>query len=135
MALEESRTHRSPLATISRRVVRLYKDYYGKGPDKAKTYFQDDVVVVLLRGGFTRVEETLLQGGHRESVMQQRRDFQQATRSLFAQVIEQELGRKVVAAMSSSHQHPDLLAQIFVLESETGDLLEGAQAGDDISAK
>jgi hypothetical protein len=31
-------------------------------------------------------------------------------------VIE-ETGRKVVAFMSSSHQHPDLLGEIYVLEA------------------
>ena len=35
----------------------------------------------------------------------------------FKRVIEEETGRKVVAFMSSSHQHPDLLSELFVLES------------------
>lgn len=107
----------SVLANISRRIVQLHKEFYGKGPTKAKTYYMDDVVVVLLRGGFTRVEETLLQSGRGESVKQQRADFQQAMLGPFMQVIEEETRRKVVAFMSSSHQHPDLLGEIFVLES------------------
>ena len=32
-------------------------------------------------------------------------------------VIEGETGRKVVAFMSGSHQDPDLLAEVFVLEA------------------
>ena len=40
-----------------------------------------------------------------------------AVPSGFRQVIEEETGRKVVAFMSSSHQHPDLLSEIFVLEA------------------
>jgi uncharacterized protein YbcI len=46
----------SALANISNGVVGLFKEFYGKGPDKAKTYLYDGLVVVLLRGGFTRVE-------------------------------------------------------------------------------
>ena len=107
----------TPLANISRRIVQLHKEFYGKGPTKAKTYYQDDLVVVLMRGGFTRVEETLLQSGRGESVKQQRADFQQAMLEPFKQVIEEETGRKVVAFMSSSHQHPDMLGEMFVLES------------------
>jgi hypothetical protein len=34
----------------------------------------------------------------------------------FYEVIEQETGRKVVAMMSGSHQHPDLISEVFVLE-------------------
>ena len=105
------------MANISRRIVQLHKEFYGKGPTKAKTYYHDDLVVVLMRGGFTRVEETLLQSGRGESVKQQRHDFQQAMFAPFRQVIEEETGRKVVAFMSSSHQHPDLLGELFVLES------------------
>jgi uncharacterized protein YbcI len=115
---EPSRAAPTPiLANISRRIVQLHKEFYGKGPTKAKTYYYDDIVVVLMRGGFTRVEETLHQSGRGESVKQQRSDFEQAMGHPFRQVIEEETGRKVVAFMSSSHQHPDLLGEIFVLEA------------------
>jgi uncharacterized protein YbcI len=102
---------------ISRRIVQLHKEFYGRGPEKAKTYVIGDLVVVLMRGGFTRVEETLLQEGRGDSVIQQRSDFQEVMVNRFSEVIEEEIGRKVVAMMSGSHQHPDLLGEIFVLES------------------
>jgi uncharacterized protein YbcI len=104
------------LANISRRIVQLHKEFYGKGPTKAKTYYHDDLVVVLMRGGFTRVEETLLQSGRGDAVKLQRAEFQQAMREPFTRVIEEETGRKVVAFMSTSHQHPDMLGELFVLE-------------------
>jgi uncharacterized protein YbcI len=90
---------------------------YGRGPTKAKTYYEDDLVVVLMRGGFTRVEETLLKEGRGDSVIQQRMDFQEVMVDRFKQVIEEETGRKVAAMMSGSHQHPDLIAETFVLEA------------------
>jgi uncharacterized protein YbcI len=102
---------------ISRRMVQLHKEFYGRGPEKAKTYLVGDLVVVLMRGGFTRVEETLLREGRGESVIQQRADFQDVMFDRFSKVIEDETGRKVMAMMSGSHQHPDLLAEMFVLES------------------
>ena len=102
---------------ISRRIVQLHKEFYGKGPTQAKTYYHDDVVVVVMAGGFTRVEETLLREGRGESVIQQRKDFQEVMVARFRQVIEEETGRSVVAVMSSSHQHPDLLGEIFVLDA------------------
>jgi hypothetical protein len=45
-------------------------------------------------------------------------------------VIEEELGRKVAGFMSGSHEHPDLLGEIFILEPESGEFLQDAQAGD-----
>jgi uncharacterized protein YbcI len=87
--------HRDVRGNISRRIVQLHKEYYGRGPTKAKTYYEDDLVVVLMRGGFTRVEETLLREGRGDSVIQQRMDFQEVMVERFEQVIEEETGRKV----------------------------------------
>jgi hypothetical protein len=46
-------------------------------------------------------------------------------RPRFKEVIEEELGRKVAGFMSGSHQHPDLLGEIFILEPESGEFLQG----------
>lgn len=112
----QSTTRRlSPLAEISRRLVGLHKQFYGKGPTKAKTYYHDDMVVVLMRGGFTKVEETLLREGRGQAVVDQRMEFQDVMNERFADVIKEELGRDVIAFMSGSHQDPDLISEIFVL--------------------
>jgi uncharacterized protein YbcI len=52
--------------------VALLKEFYGRGPTQAKSYLQDDLVVCILRGGFTRVEETLRAGGRGSAVIEQR---------------------------------------------------------------
>jgi uncharacterized protein YbcI len=105
-------------------MVQLHKEFYGRGPTKAKTYFHDDSIVVLMRGGFTSVEETLLRAGRGESVARQRRDFQDVMRERFEEMVEELTGRKVVAFMNSTHQDPDLICSIFLLDNT--DLLEPA---------
>jgi uncharacterized protein YbcI len=116
VAEEVSRGTASPLANVSRRMVQLHKEFYGKGPTKAKTYYQGDMVLVLMRGGFTRVEETLLREGRGQAVIDQRAEFQNVMHDRFKEVIREELGREVLAFMSSNHQDPDLIAELFVLE-------------------
>jgi uncharacterized protein YbcI len=69
-----------------------------------------------LRGGFTRVERTLLDTGQVESVYQMRRSFQQAMEDEFRRVVEDATGRTVIAYMSSIHVDPDLAVELFVLE-------------------
>ena len=78
---------------ISDGMVALLKEYYGVGPTQAKTYYHDDLVVCLLRGGFTRVEKTLLEGGRGAAVIQQRMEFQEVMRDRFVAVIEAATGR------------------------------------------
>lgn len=104
------------LSSISRQFVQLHTEFYGKGPTKAKTYVDGDLVVVLLRGGFTRVEKTLLDQGRGKAVIEQRMEFQEVMRARYSEVIGEATGRKVIAFMSGSHQEPDLLAEVFVLE-------------------
>ncbi len=111
------------LTTVSEGIVALLKDYYGKGPTRAKTYYQDDLVVCLLRGGFTRVEETLREAGRGHEVIQQRMAFQDIMRDRFAEVIESATGRRVIGFMSGNQQQPDMLCEVFVLAPT--DLLDG----------
>lgn len=103
------------LSAISRRVVSLLKEHSGKGPVKARAYYWNDLLVVLMTDGYTTVESTLLQQGRAKTVMDQRAEFHELMTPHFKLVIEQELGREVVACMNSSHHRPDLNAELFVL--------------------
>jgi hypothetical protein len=47
-----------------------------RGATVDKADYEDDLVVCLLRGGFSRVEQTLFDGGRGQSVIQQRMEFQ-----------------------------------------------------------
>jgi uncharacterized protein YbcI len=106
------------LAQISTGLVQLHSRFYGKGPTKAKTHLVSDTVISILRGGFTRVERTLIDTGRVESVYQMRRSFQQAMEAEFRGVVEEATGRRVIAYMSSIHVDPDLAVELFVLEPE-----------------
>jgi uncharacterized protein YbcI len=107
------------VTAISEGLVGLLKDYYGKGPTQAKTYYEDDLVVCLLRGGFTAVEQTLLEGGRGNAVIEQRMAFQEVMRQRFEAVVEHATGRRVIGFMSGNQQHPDMICEVFVLSPST----------------
>jgi len=117
------------LSAISRRVVGLLKEYSGKGPVKARAYYWNDLLVVLMTDGYTTVESTLLQQGKAGTVMAQRAEFHELMIPHFKLVIEQELGREVVACMNSSHHAPDLNAELFVLAPRDETLVAGDAKG------
>jgi uncharacterized protein YbcI len=104
------------LAQISTGLVQLHSRHYGKGPTKAKTYAFEELVVCVLRDGFTTVERTLLEAGDGESVHKMRRSFQLAMEKEFRQVVEEATDRRVVAYVSSIHTDPDLAVEVFVLK-------------------
>ena len=102
------------LTAISDGMVALLKEFYGRGPTRTKSYYEDDLVVCLLRGGFSRVEQTLLEGGRGDSVIKQRMEFQELMRERFEAVIENATGRKVVGFMSGNQQDPDIMCEVFI---------------------
>ena len=108
-------THGDVLTAISDGLVALLKEFYGRGPTQAKTYYHDDLVVCVLRGGFTRVEQTLLEGGRGAAVIEQRMAFQDVMRDRFEAVVEHATGRPVVGFMSGNQQAPDMICEVFVL--------------------
>ena len=103
------------LTEISDGIVALMKEYYGRGATRTKTYYEDDLVVCLMRGGFSRVEQTLLEGGRGSAVIQQRMEFQELMRERFAAVIEHATGRHVIGFMSGNQQDPDIMSELFIL--------------------
>jgi uncharacterized protein YbcI len=107
--------HGDVLTAISDGLVALLKEFYGRGPTRAKSYYEDDLVVCLLRGGFTRVEQTLLEGGRGASVIQQRMEFQELMRARFEAVVERATGRRVIGFMSGNQQDPDIMCEVFIL--------------------
>jgi uncharacterized protein YbcI len=107
--------HGDVLTAISDGMVALLKEFYGRGPTRTKSYYEDDLVVCLLRGGFSRVEQTLLEGGRGSSVIQQRMEFQEVMRARFQDVIENATGRRVIGFMSGNQQDPDIMCEVFIL--------------------
>jgi uncharacterized protein YbcI len=107
--------HGDVLTAISDGMVALLKEFYGRGPTRTKSYYQDDLVVCLLRGGFSRVEQTLLDGGRGAAVIHQRMEFQELMRARFEEVVERATGRKVIGFMSGNQQGPDIMCEVFIL--------------------
>lgn len=105
------------LASISRRIVQLLARRVGKGPTKCKTHWAGpDMLVVVLGGAATEAERTLYERGREEDVRAYRTAIQAALSEDMTGEVEELTGRTVVAFMSTSHQDPDLMVEIFCLE-------------------
>ena len=109
-------------ARISKEIVRLQAEYYGKGPTRAKTYIVDDLVVVVLEESFTRAEKTLVERGEREAIQQIRRRFQQQMAESFISIVEQATGRRVRTFLSETDVEKDVSVETFLLAEERTDM-------------
>lgn len=104
------------LTAVSNTIVGILRQYYGRGPMKAKTYVMDDLLVCVLRDGLTPIEETMIESGRPERVLRARREFQEMMGERYREKIEELTGSKVVAFMSEAHIQPDILLEVFVLD-------------------
>jgi uncharacterized protein YbcI len=106
---------------ISTATVQLLHEYTGRGPPKAKTLINDDLVTVLLADTLTTGERKLVANGHSDRVLQLRHDYQDTMREELIAIVERQLDRKVIAFMSQNHIDPDLAVEVFVLQPNGAD--------------
>ncbi len=118
----------SKAAAISKMVVRTLADYTGRGPMKARTYINDNLVTVVLQDTLTKGERSLVSDGLTETVLTTRKAFQGTMRHDLIEGLEQILGRRVAALLSDNHIDPDIAVEVFVLAPEdAGPQGDGAQ--------
>ncbi len=94
----------------------LLHQYTGRGPTKARTTLDGNLVAILLADTLTTGERTLVEHGRADRVMQLRHDYQNTMRDDLTAIVERELNREVIAFMSQNHINPDLAVEVFVLK-------------------
>jgi uncharacterized protein YbcI len=108
-------------AAVSSAVVGLFSKHVGRGPTKARTLIDGNLVVVLLRDGMTTAERSLVRAGKEAEVQQVRRAFQDTMAADLVDTVERLTNGKVAAFMSANHSEPDVAAEIFVMDRSVGD--------------
>lgn len=105
------------LSAISESFAGLLREHYGRGPTQAKTYVNDDLIIVVMRGrGFTPLEQTIMDTGNPDHVAAMRSDFQLGMASRFNDTIKDLTGRTVVAYLPQAHVDPDVTIESFLLD-------------------
>jgi uncharacterized protein YbcI len=97
-------------------MVKAMKSFYGRGPTKAKSYLIDDLLFVVMRGGMTEAEQTLLDAGEADAVRAFRQHFENVMGERLIGTVEQLTKRKVVTYQSQVLFDPHTLVEIFLFE-------------------
>jgi uncharacterized protein YbcI len=113
----------STLAGITREMVRLYKEQFGRGPTKARTAWAGpNTLITILEHTLTPAERNLTQLGEHQRVRDIRTFFQYATVPEFCAPVERLTGRNVRAFLSAIDTQVDGLAtETFLLYPEAED--------------
>ena len=103
-------------ATIVGEMVRLHREYYGRGPTKARAQMSGDVLAVLLEETFTPAERTLIDHGEADGIQGIRRRFQRVMEDRFISIIEEATGRQVRSFFSDTDLTEDISIEVFLLD-------------------
>ena len=132
-------------AALSNAIVRIMRDFYGKGAARSRTTIFDEYVFVILEDVLTTAEMTLRNGGAGELVRKVRMRFEDVMTAAFVGEVERLTGRTVVAYHSQVVLEPPSCFEIFVLDPtqeglgapshlgepvEAGDLQDPGRVGD-----
>src|SRR3954465_8658610 len=121
-------------AALANPMVGIKKRYYGRGPEGARAYVEDDYIFVVLEGGLTRNEETLLEAGKEQlvreyrlplhaagaaaaagAVREYRLAFQAVVTEMAVGAVEELVGRRVIGYHSQIVFNPTKAFEIFAL--------------------
>ena len=104
------------LAQVSRAMVRIYKEQFGRGPESARSHYAGaDTIVCLLTDSLSPVEVSMRQMGEAQRLRDIRMLFQYATEDRFRSAVEEITGRRVVSFISGVDVERDIACELFVL--------------------
>src|SRR3954452_2180218 len=114
-------------ASIVRAAVRVHRSHVGRGPTKARAFFRDNIVVVVLEDVLTQIERSLVASGRHDTVIRGREALLETMSADLIAAIETLTDRRVTAFMSATHLEPDMAGEIFVLDRrvESGSAHDG----------
>ena len=114
---------------ISRELMRIHEETYGKGAAYASTLISEDLVVVMLDDIELQHNEQFLVGaGEAQAVIEVRGRYQQAIETTFRAAVERETGRRVISFASITKLDPNYIVEIFRLAPRADEGQAGASS-------
>ena len=99
---------------ISREMVRLYKDLFGRGPTKVRSGFVGpDTLICTIENSLTPAERNLAKAGEDQRLRELRVYFQHSSEQDFIEAAERVTGRQVRAFSSGIDTQNDVATEAF----------------------
>jgi uncharacterized protein YbcI len=107
------------LTAVTEAMVAFHQRYYQRKPVTAKSLLlEGELLVCVLGGVYTQVEQTMIELQRSAIVHQTRSAFQDAMQPRLIAAVEDLSGREVLRFMSDHHVGPDIEIELFFLRPE-----------------
>lgn len=85
-------------AEFTKAIIKMEKDYLGRGPLDARTFFINDMILIRLRGVLTPAEVKLSESREgRVLVKETRRQLFETSRAMIEAIVTETLGCKLIS--------------------------------------
>jgi len=85
-------------AEFTQAIVKFEKDYLGRGPLDARTFFVSDMILIRLRGVLNAADRKLAETPDGQALVKEtRRKLFEASRQIFDEMVQQIVGCKLVS--------------------------------------
>jgi uncharacterized protein YbcI len=129
--LEDDTSGQTVLARLSTEMVQAQKEYFGKDPTQARSYFLDDMLFIVMKGGLTTAERTMMDFGEADKVRDFRQVFENQMTARLTGMVERLTGRTVLTYQSQILFNPDRVIEMFVFDGRiTEELVEAVVEGE-----
>ena len=127
MKVQREMTRKGKLETdLINQIVKLQREVVGRGPQDARAYIVDDMVIIRLKGVLTTEEKNLAQT---EKGRQAVKQIRQILRETYAQDTEKVISDLTGCRMISSHSDISTKTgerlEIFILDKNLEQLIDG----------
>jgi uncharacterized protein YbcI len=103
------------LSETANAATKIKAEFFGRGPEGGKAYLNDNLLVIVLRGGLLDVEETLIERGRADKVRDLRVTWQEEIEDEITQQIEKITGLKVLDYHSQILVRARVIVELFLL--------------------
>jgi uncharacterized protein YbcI len=104
------------LRDISAGMTRLYKEHFGREPERVETHFASpELLICVLVNSLTPVERSLRDVGETHRLRVIRMVLQHSAESQFRAIVETVTGRRVIGFMSGMDVNVDEACEVFTL--------------------
>lgn len=132
------RVSREQRAAIGEAVVRLERQFYGRGPSSVRVSVTEETpvsIVALSIDSLTAADRTLNERGLSASVLRHVEALNQATREDFVRAIEEIVGEPVTAYLAQIHPVTGYGVRVFLFDEGDHSEIADVEAGIDTAAE
>lgn len=116
---EQAMTRGQAEAEFTRSIIQFEKEYLGRGPVDARTFFIKDMVLVRLRGLMTPAEQKLAETSDGRSLVKEtRRQLFESSRPLLEDIVRRVTGAELVSLHTDMSSRTGERIIVFSLDAD-----------------